>query len=152
MHDRPHIHRTQRPCVRRNTDNPYVNWSARVPVETREEFKALIPVVGSQTWFLSTALEKFLAMVEPSQDFQAYCHRDIQQHLHNEAKGSPLAVFSVQIPTELYDRFNALFPEWGATAWFMRRSISSFNKNMEGVVLDERVEDAVRDMLRRGAA
>lgn len=121
-------------------------------METREEFKALIPVVGSQTWFLSTALEKFLAMVEPSQDFQSYCHRDIQQHLHNEAKGSPLAVFSVQIPTALYDRFNALFPEWGATAWFMRRSISSFNKNMEGVVLDERVEDAVRDMLRRGAA
>lgn len=134
--------------MRRAVDKPTAFWSARVSAHDKEEFKNLLPLHGAQTACFGIALEKFLEAVQADPELRKFVHDDIQRHLHEENKGGPTAELTVNVPSAKYISFNELFPEQGATSWFIRRTLKALNHQLASFVLDERIEQAVRSILR----
>jgi hypothetical protein len=134
--------------MRRNTANAYTFLSARVSAAEKDEFRNLLPISGAQTACISIALEKLLTLAEASTEIQAFIHKDIQKHLHEETRGDPTEEISVRVGTDLYTRFNEIIPEQGGASWFIRRCLRALNAQLSTFVLDERIELAVRSILR----
>jgi hypothetical protein len=134
--------------MRRNASNPTTYWSARVSSLEKSEFKHLLPIHGAQTACITIALEKFLDFAEASADVRRFVHDDIQRHLHEESRSGPTEEITVTINSNLYIRFNELFPEQGGTSWFIRRTLQAVIVQLAEFVLDERIELAVRSILQ----
>lgn len=137
--------------MRRDTSSHHVSWNATVQPETLDKFDAVFPVHGARTWTIETAVEKFLAVVENDKVLQARIHEAIQDHLHLEPKPKGARSVNLKLRTGLYDRFNDLFPEFGATSWFIRNILLEFSKVVEArdLILEQVVENAVTAVIPR---
>lgn len=134
-------------AVRRDTSKPEVVWSARVSESSKNTFNHLIPIYGAQSWIIDSALEKFLAIVEARPSLKDQIDGIIHRHRFEETREGRLIEFSVKIRTGLYDRFNNIFPQMGATSWFMRALLDAVNTQLSDFILDERVMAAVRQII-----
>jgi hypothetical protein len=57
--------------------------------------------------------------------------------------------FLVRVPVEEYHRFNKMFPDKGATTWFMREIIKKYLEQSEGrPTPDAYIQEAVQGILR----
>lgn len=136
--------------MRRAVDKPTTFWSARVYAPDKEEFKNLLPLHGAQTACFNIALEKFVAAIKANPELKPAIHDAIQHHLHEEGRSGPTEELTVNVATSKYIEFNELFPEQGATSWFIRRTLCALNLQLAHFVLDDRIEQAVRSILRPG--
>lgn len=112
--------------MRRDTRKTEVTWNADVSEETLRELDRLLPITGTRTWAINTGLDEFLTVMENDPKLQEWAHADIQRALHVEDTPRGTKALNVKIPADHYNRFNALFPEWGATTWFIRRFVNQF--------------------------
>lgn len=136
--------------MRRDTSKPHVVWNADVKAETLDEFVALFPMTGAQTWLIRTALDKFIEAVQHSPRLQRIVHNDIQEMLRGDEEKIGLRSINLKITRVQYERFNDLFPEWGSVTWFFRRVLTSTVSYMQehNLNLEELVEVSVNNVLR----
>lgn len=111
---------------RRATPYGTVRWSFRLDKATYEQFQKLHPVQGTTSGVISIALELFLDRVETDPMLLKWARSDIQRKLYDERLGSERHHLPVSIPVALYERFTALFPEFGSTTWFLYRVYTSY--------------------------
>lgn len=95
-----------------------------------------------------TALEKFLDICDNDPRMVDKAKEQIHQHMYADEKPGNKEQFEVVIPRRLYTRFDDHFPMMGATSWFIRIVIERVNQQLDNVVLDERVEAAVRTIFQ----
>lgn len=134
--------------MRRDITKPEIAWSARVTPLTKNTFRALLPMRGSQVWVVVTALEKFLDICDNDARMVDVAKARIHSHMYEDEKPGNKEQFDVSIPRKLYIRFDEHFPMMGATSWFIRTVIERVNLQLNDVVLDERVEAAVRTIFQ----
>jgi hypothetical protein len=135
--------------MRRDTSKPEIPWSARVEKDDKDTFLALLPMRGGQSWMINTALEKFLNLCDHDKDAVEEAKRQIHRHMFEDKELSgTLVQFDVRIPNQIYTRFNDHFPMIGATSWFVRTVIKKVNQQLDGFILDERIEAAVRTIFQ----
>lgn len=134
--------------MRRDTTKPEVPWSARVTPDAKATFRALLPMRGAQVWMIETALEKFLNICDNDPRMVEKAKEQIHRHMFEEEKPGNKEQFDVKIPRKFYTRFDEHFPMMGATSWFIRTVIERVNIQLDNVVLDERVEAAVRTIFQ----
>lgn len=135
--------------MRRDTSKPEIPWSARVEKEDKDTFLALLPMRGGQSWTINLALEKFLDICDNDPRIVLRAKTMIHSHMFEEKDlNGALVQVDVRIPNALYTRFNDHFPMIGATSWFMRTVIKHINQQLDGYILDERIEAAVRTIFQ----
>lgn len=133
--------------MRRDTTKPQVGFGARLPREHKDTVEGKLPMLGGKTFLVTTALEQFLDVCETHPPIQRWVHEEIDRML-SSADGAPRGVEEtvVQIPSSLYERFNSLFPEFGATTWFMRQLARAYAED-EGESLEEAIHRVVLKVL-----
>lgn len=99
---------------------------------------------GGQVWMIETALEKFLDMLDGQPHLIPPIKEAIHRHRYEEQQEGRREEMTVKIPRRLYQRFEDYFPMLGATSWFIRTLVKEVNKQLDGFILEERVEAAVR--------
>lgn len=117
--------------MRRPDNQPTVVWNCDVKVEVFERLTVLIPVMGARAWAINAMLERFMEQTEASPKLQRLVHEDIQRKLHEEPTPTGLKKTNVRVTRAVYDRFNTLFPEWGASTWFTRVCLGAMVDYME---------------------
>ena len=140
----PNAGRTQvRPTlVRRDTNAAEVGFTARIPRAEKLTLEAKLPMKGGKTYFIQTAVEHFCDLMEQSPSLMGAAKEAIQTSLYMDDTPQDLESISTRIPTALYERFNKLFPEFGATTWFYRRVVGAFARD-EGMTIDDEIRNAV---------
>lgn len=111
--------------VRRNTAKPTVAWAIQVEETDHADFLAIYPLRGAFSGIIAIALQLFLDRLEAEPQLQVWAHEDIGRHLHLEERPERKQLIEINIPTALYERFNRILPEYGATSWFVRRLIEA---------------------------
>jgi hypothetical protein len=133
--------------MRRDTSQPYVGFAARVPGTDKEALQTLHPMKGGMTWWTETMLEAFLDLVETSPSVQAWVHDQIYEARHVEPPRA-LEEMIPKVRTDLYQRFNKLFGEKGATTWLIRTMLRTYlQRAAERPTPDQLVKEAVREVL-----
>lgn len=135
------------PALRRNTSQPYVTWNARVGNEDFGSFSQLFPMRGARTWFIEEGLGRFLEAVRSSPELKEFCHDQIAQMLSGENNLVLVKEFPCRISRAKYDEFNKLFPEFGATTWFVRSMIGAVIQVMDERSLAEYLDSTVQRIL-----
>lgn len=128
--------------VRRDTTAAEVGFTARLPRAEKLSLEAKLPMKGGKTYFIITAVEHFCDLMEKSPTLLAAAKEAIQSALYSEETPRDLESISTRIPTALYERFNRLFPEFGAATWFYRRVVTAYVQD-EGMTLDDEIRNAV---------
>lgn len=134
--------------MRRNTEAETVRWSAELPAEEYERFKTLLPMGGAFAATITLGLQTFVERLEAEPMLQVWAHNDLASHIYSEAKPARSHHLDVVIPTELYERFNLLIPEWGGATWFIRRLIASMNEVLKEDALPQQVNEAISQLLQ----
>jgi hypothetical protein len=112
--------------MRRDTSKPSVDFGARLPRAEKLVWEGRLPGSGGKTFFVAQAIEWFCEAVEGSRDLHQACKVAIQQMLDEKEQLEGLEYTNVAIPTVLYERFQRLFPAYGATTWFFRAVVRAF--------------------------
>lgn len=56
--------------------------------------------------------------------------------------------FGGKVPAEEYDRFKEIFPQYGATKWFINVALKSFNDYVDrNPIVREAVDRSINEML-----
>lgn len=136
--------------MRRDKSKPYVVWSCQVEDTTLKRFAELLPMQGARSWALLTAIEKFCDLVQYSPRLLQLAHDDVQRSLHEEDTPSGKRVINLQVPTQLYNKYENLMPEWGAISWFTRRFLNAMVANMgrNRLLAEEVIESSVNELVR----
>lgn len=132
--------------MRRRPDQASVGFVARIPREDKAALDAVFPFAG-KTWATQRGLEIFCDYCEVHPEFQTYVHDQI---LHMRAEGPPtnLTEFMPEVPRSLYNRFNSMFPEKGATTWFLRKFVPALTEQMARYErFDAEIRTAVKKVL-----
>lgn len=126
-------------------------WHAPINQELLIQFDVLFPVEGSRVWALSSSLEKFLAVVEPSSERQRDVKGAIYRMLYVDPKPVNVVPINFRIPTDLTVRFDRLFSERGAGTWFARTTLRQLVTNLTigGYNIEEVLEQCVNESLRK---
>lgn len=133
--------------MRRTEDQVDVGFMARVPGTDKAALEAILTATSGKTWFIRTALHHFNNECEKSTALQAEVVEAILA-MRGEEPPRRLEDFLVRVPIEEYTRFNKMFPDKGATTWFMRKVITSYLAQSEGrPTPDAHVLDAVKGIL-----
>ena len=109
----------------RQTVRGTVRWSFRIEKETYERFQSLHPQ-GTTSELVRIALELFLGRVETDPALLKWSREDIQRKLYDERIGPDRQHVPVHVPLSLHERFMVLFPDFGATTWFLTRIYRSY--------------------------
>jgi len=124
-------------------------WNLRVSRVEKERLRELLPR-GAGAYFVKQALSRFLDEVRGDKERQAFVHRDIQRVTYLEEKPGIVAELITPIPSELYDEFKQLFPEFGAATWFARRVVQTIIAEIEGNPFEHYIDRAVFRLLEEG--
>lgn len=133
--------------MRRTDGQSEVGFAARVPAQQKKALEAILTATSGKTWFIRTALKQF----------NEACRQDPQLVLkvteavlamRGEEPPRGLVDFLVRVPVQDYNEFNEMFPDKGATTWFIRGAIECYLKQSENrATPDDYVLEAVRGML-----
>lgn len=137
--------------MRRDTNKASVAWAAKLDADTYGAFQKIFPVKGTFSSIITLGLEAFLNRIENEPMLQVWAHEAIAEHLHNETKPVKCRDLDIRIPTSLYERFNKVLPEWGATSWFVRRLVSTMVMQ-DTQPLEEQVTTAIEQLLQARVA
>jgi hypothetical protein len=136
--------------MRRDLNKPEVPWGIRVSSADNEALSAVLPMNGGKTWLVIAGLKAFLELMENSPEHREWAHRQIAQHSRDPDRPRYHKELSFRVPTDLYIRFNQLFPQIGASSWFIRTLVSGTISDMQedGPSLEERVGLIVNKIMR----
>lgn len=133
--------------MRRTEDKTEVGFSARVPAVQKLALEAILSATSGKTWFIRTALKQFNDECESNPTLQVEVTDKILA-MRGEEPPRMLDDFLVRVPVQEYERFNKMFPDKGATTWFMRELIKTYLNQSEGrATPDSYVLDAVKGIL-----
>lgn len=66
---------------------------------------------------------------------------------HPLSEPPSLVEFTAKIPREHHEAFVGLFPQYGATSWFIRTALEQFLKRVENdPTAIERIKEAINEM------
>jgi hypothetical protein len=136
--------------MRRAVNNAFVVWDADVKKDILIEFSAYLPMQGARAWFIQSGLNKFIESVQYSPRLQRKVKDQVQDMISGGKEDrTGLMSISTRITQHSYNRFNDMFPEWGSTTWFVRRSVTSLVLYMRehNINLEELVEVSVSNTL-----
>lgn len=130
--------------MRRDLNKPEIPWGIRVSEEDSRALASLLPMNGGKTWLIITGLKAFLELMEGSAPHREWANSDIIRH-NAAPKPSRTKELSFRVPTDLYIRFNKLFPHNGASSWFVRTLVSATVADLQenGPTFEERVSHIV---------
>jgi len=111
---------------------PLVNFSARVSLDDKEALDALFPIYGNLQWLVQSGLQGFLAAVREHPDLVRTLTRVINREVAERVQPEPAYNLRVKIARHEYDEFNSLFPQYGASTWFIRNILREFILRAEG--------------------
>jgi hypothetical protein len=117
--------------ARRPDNQPTVVWNVDVKEDVLVRLAGLLPVMGSRAWAINAGLKHFMQQAEASPRLQRFVHEDVQRKLHEEATPTGLMKTNVRVNRDIFERFNRLFPEWGASTWFTRIYLGALVDYME---------------------
>lgn len=134
--------------MRRSETAAYVAWNVDLRRETLDEFSRRMPFQGARVWAVSAGLEAFITQVRYSPRRQRVIHEDIQRMLKDGPPENTTTI-SLRMRRDLDNVFNELFPEWGATSWFVRNFMMQLTTHMarNNVTLIQLADVAVSLML-----
>lgn len=134
--------------MRRRDDNANVAFIARIDPNHKKLIDAALPMHGGKTWATELAVRKLCDLTEGSPLLQARVHDLIEKMKETEPPRGP-DDFEPRITRETYDRFNLLFPQKGATTWFLRAWVPLLVDHMEEQPpLEEIIERSVKSVLQ----
>lgn len=108
--------------MRRDTSRPSVSWSAKVSATDKQLLEKLLPTPAR--WSFTIALTAFVKLMKESPTLRSWAHEEISRGRGDpDDRTTPKVELTFDIPTELYNDFNDLFPQIGATSWFVRRAL-----------------------------
>jgi hypothetical protein len=139
--------------MRRTEDKASVGWTARVPALHKQALESILSATSGKTWFVRTGLQQFNDECEKGSASQAAALQAAVTEsilaMRGEEPPRFLEDFIVRVPVAEYVRFNAMFPDKGATTWFMRRLIAKYIEQAEDrPTPDVHVLEAVRGILK----
>lgn len=133
--------------MRRTDDKAEVSFAARIPWLHKEALEGILSATSGKTWFIRTGLQQFNDECEPNPSLQGEVTEAILR-MRGEEPPRRLEDFQVRVPVQEYIRFNKMFPDKGATTWFMRGLIAKYIDQSEGrPTPDSHVLEAVRGIL-----
>ena len=125
-----------------------VPWSVRIDPQDYNTLANLWPMQGARTWLLNTGLRGFVELCEDSNAHQRWVHLAIGRHMASErpTQGRDL---TCRVPSAMWFRFHKMFPEPGASSWFVRTFVHHIVEVMSGEArtLEERVLAMVKDII-----
>lgn len=134
--------------MRRTDDRPEVGFSARVPETEKRALESILSATSGKTWFVRTALKQFNDECEPRTHLQAQVTEAILA-MREQEPPRMLDNFLVRVPVGEYERFNRMFPDKGATTWFMRGLVKKYLEQSEGrPTPDSYIHEAVMGILQ----
>lgn len=135
------------PHMRRTEDKVEVGFSARVPGIQKQALESILSATSGKTWFIRTALQQFNDACEANPALQTQVTDEILG-MRDQEPPRMLEDFLVRVPVGEYTRFNKMFPDKGATTWFMRGLIKTYLDQSEGrPTPDTYVLEAVKGIL-----
>lgn len=107
----------------------FVGFSARVDKAERQLFEVNMPQHGARIWFIQSALKQLLRRVEENPALVEEINAQIVLMLSTKTDDSLGGVeFPARVHEQDYQQFNELFPQYGATSWFVRSVLKQFNE------------------------
>ena len=133
--------------MRRTEEQSSVGFAARVPALHKQTLEAILSATSGKTWFVRTALQQFNDECETNVGLQSRVTEAILA-MRGEEPPRFLDDLLVRVPVQEYHRFNQMFPDKGATTWFLRNLISKYIEQSEGrPTPDVYVLEAVKGIL-----
>lgn len=133
--------------MRRTDGQAEVGFAARVPAKDKSNLEAVLSATSGKTWFIRTALKQFNEACRSDPRLVASV-TDAILGMRGEEPPRGLVDFLVRVPVDDYNEFNQMFPDKGATTWFIRGVLAAYLKKSETrATPDEYVLEAVRDVL-----
>lgn len=126
-------------------------FSADVSKSTVDALDGFLPIQGSRVALIRLGLEAFCSRVEKERDLISVVNQAISDMLHDDTPRG-LADINPKISATLYERFNDLFPQYGANSWFLRNYLDGIVELLAesgSFDLAERAEKVVDSMLLR---
>jgi hypothetical protein len=112
--------------TRRNAGHDTIGLDANVLAADLDKFDRLIPIRGAYTALIVTGLTEFLREIRRTPELIPLINADIEYHLHTEFRDGPQRTIAIRIPAALQTTLFTIFPQWGATSWFVRRLLANF--------------------------
>jgi hypothetical protein len=138
--------------MRRSKTAAEVGFTARIPQGHKRSITGLLPMTGGKRWFMEAALEEFIELCRNDPTRITWVNDQILQMKEDGRPQEKLEEFLPRVKTDLYTAFNDLFPQKGATTWFIRTLVARFIQDMqEQASFEESVRESVRSMIMSGA-
>lgn len=135
------------PVMRRLDGQAEVGFAARVPKKDKAALEAVLTATSGKTWFIRTALRQFNEACRADPRLIPVVTEAVLA-MRGEEPPRGLVDFLVRVPVDDYNEFNSMFPDKGATTWFIRGAIANYLARAGTLPTpDEYVLDAVRGML-----
>lgn len=133
--------------MRRTDGASEVGFAARVPARQKAALESVLTATSGKTWFIRTALRQFNeACAQDPRLILSVTEAILAMRGEEPPRG--LVDFLVRVPVDDYNEFNRMFPDKGATTWFIRGVLDAYLKQSESrATPDEYVLEAVRDVL-----
>lgn len=112
--------------MRRKTNVAAVGFTARISEQDQLDLAEILPMSGGKRWLIETALREFLDLCEKDARLVSFVNDQVMQMREDGRPAEKLVDFLPRVKTDLYMRFNRIFPEKGATTWFIRRFIELY--------------------------
>lgn len=119
----------------RNPSAKESTFQGRVAASDLALLDRFCPSAGFRTWLFRSALHEFNAQLAAHPELADPIHERIHAMVQDPQKLRGGAAVQVRIASSEYDAFNAVFPEYGATSWFLRRILSTFIAAIQGYPL-----------------
>lgn len=109
----------------RRTPNEPVTFAARIDREEKNILDNILPMQGGRKWAVEVALEKFCIACEADTKLQIWVRDRV---LDARAQEPPRGGDDLQprVRFDLYERFNKMFGDKGATTWFLRQFVTHY--------------------------
>lgn len=135
--------------MRRDLNKPEIPWGIRVSASDNEALSSVLPMNGGKTWLILTGLKAFLELMEASPSHREWAHSEIVKHNADKDRTRTTKELSFRVPTDLYVRFNKIFPEIGAGSWFVRTLVSATVEELQkgGPTMEERISMIVNQAM-----
>lgn len=135
--------------MRRADDQVHVRWSVDVYAPWLDDLEARFPVHGMRAWLIESGIEQFVELCEVMDPAELRAlHALIADTIYNQRAPSPVKRANLNVRRNIHDRFNALFPEQGASTWFVRALVRSWLDRTANFSLDDLLHGATAAVAR----
>lgn len=134
--------------MRRRPDQYTVAFIARIDPHDKQAIDNALPMYGGKTWATETAVRYLCDLCEANPLLQARVHDLVEKMKETDPPRGP-DEFEPRIARETFERFNRIFPQKGATTWFLRTWVPIMVEQIEEHTgLEEMVHRSVKSVLQ----